>query len=289
MRYLGKFDHGKVQTLPAISGRDVPGATQVRLESIYVYPLKSARRVPLASAHVEQRGLRHDRRWMVTDASGRFLSQRDVPGFAVVRVSLASEGLSLEAPGMPRALVCEPSPDAATVPVQIWKDTVEASLAGPEAEAWMSDYAGRPCRLVYMPGKTLRRLNPAYATGIVSFADGYPLLVTTLASLEYLNSRMDMPVDMSRFRPNIVIAGSRPYEEDNWKRICIGSVCFRVAKPCDRCVVTTIDQDTAEQGKEPLRTMGQYRKRGSGVYFGQNLVPEAQGEIRVGDTVEVLE
>ena len=261
----------------------------MRLHSIYIYPLKAARRVPLASAHVEERGLRHDRRWMVIDAGGRFLSQRDVPGFALVRVGLASGGVSVEAPNMSRAVFREPCPDAATVPVQIWKDTVEASSAGPEAEAWITAYAGRPCRLVYMPDNSLRRLNPAFASGIVSFADGYPLLLTAQASLTCLNSRMETPVDMSRFRPNIVIAGSEPYEEDGWKRICVGSVCFRVVKPCDRCVVTTVDQDTGAQGKEPLSTLGRYRKRGSGVYFGQNLVPEHQGAIRVGDRVEVLE
>ncbi len=261
----------------------------MRLHSIYIYPLKAARRVVLASARVEERGLRHDRRWMAVDADGRFLSQREVPSLALVRVGLESGDLVLEAPGMRAAVVRVPSLHAPTVPVKIWKDTVQASVAAPEAEAWMTSYLGRPCRMAYMPDRTFRRLDPDIASGIVSFADGYPLLLTTQASLQSLNSRMETPVEMTRFRPNVVIAGSRPYEEDNWRRIRVGGVRFRVVKPCDRCVVTTIDQDTGEQGKEPLKTLGRYRKRGSGVYFGQNLVPESRGEVRLGDSVEVLE
>lgn len=261
----------------------------MRLHSIYIYPLKAARRVALASARVEDRGLRHDRRWMVVDTGGRFLSQRDVPGLALVRVGLDTGGLVLEAPGMGCVAVQVPSADAPTAPVKIWNDTVQASLAAPEAAALMTAYLERPCRIVYMPENSFRQLNPDVASGIVSFADGYPLLLTTVASLQSLNSRMEAPIEMTRFRPNVVIAGSRPYEEDNWKRIRVGDVRFRVVKPCDRCVVTTIDQDTGEQGKEPLKTLGRYRKRGSGVYFGQNLVPETRGEVRLGDRVEVLE
>ncbi len=261
----------------------------MQLHSIYIYPLKAARRVALASARVEERGLQQDRRWMAVDAGGRFLSQREVPNLALVRVRLDSGGLMLEAPGMRGVAVQVPSADAPTARVKIWNDSVQASLAAPEAEAWMTAYLGRPCRIAYMPENSFRQLNPDVASGIVSFADGYPLLLTTLASLQNLNSRMGAPVEMTRFRPNVVIAGSRPYEEDSWKRIRVGNVRLRVVKPCDRCVVTTIDQETGEQGKEPLKTLGRYRKRGSGVYFGQNLVPETRGEIRLGDRVEILE
>ena len=190
---------------------------------------------------------------------------------------------------MPPVSVSVPPTSAITTPVHIWKDVVVANPAAPEVHAWFSTYLGLACRLVFMRNESQRVVDPAFGSGIVSFADGYPLLLTSVASLHALNARMEHPVEMTRFRPNIVVTATEPFAEDGWRRIRVGRVSFRVVKPCTRCVVATIDQETAEQGKEPLRTLARFRKRGANVYFGQNLIPEGTGDICVGDALVVLE
>jgi uncharacterized protein YcbX len=188
---------------------------------------------------------------------------------------------------------------AGTTPLDLFGDKVEAVLADTAAHAWCSDYLGTEVRLLHMDDPATRRpVDPEYARPgeTVSFADGYPLLVTTLASLDALNTwiargdRADEgPLPMNRFRPNVVVAGTAAWAEDDWRRIAIGEVTFRVPKMCGRCVVTTTDQDTAQRGKEPLRTLGRHRRFGSQLVFGQNLVPESRGTVRIGDPVTVLE
>lgn len=260
------------------------------LTSIHIYPIKATRGLDLDEAVVEARGLAHDRRWMLVDENGMFLTQREHPRLALVHVQVQPSHLSLQAPSMDPLTVPFPGRDAARLPVQIWKDTLTAAGAAPAAHAWFSRYLDFPCRLVYMDEAAVRPVDPAYNTGgdEVSFADGYPVLLTSEASLADLNTRLDAPVPMTRFRPNLVISGFEAFAEDRWSRVRIGAMVFRVVKPCARCVVITVDQQTAAQGKEPLRTLNRFRKQDGKVCFGENLIADQPGVVRVGDPVEVV-
>ena len=242
----------------------------------------------MCEATVEMRGLQYDRRWMVVDPGGEAITQRTCPKLALVQVRVVDEGLVLAGRGMPDLRVRVPGANTVEWPTIIWDAIVLSQTAEPEANEWFTEYLGRPCQLVYMPDGSERRIDPTFGKGIVAFSDGYPLHLTSAASLDDLNSRMSEAIPMTRFRPNVVIEGGKAYEEDAWRRIRIGDVYFKVVKPCSRCKVTTVDQDTTVRSKEPLRTMARFRKRGSKVYFGQNLIPERLGIIRVGDSVEIL-
>jgi hypothetical protein len=252
----------------------------IRVESLHVYPVKSARGIALESAAIEERGFEHDRRWMVVDARGRFVSQREEPRLALLAVAVEASELVLSTPGMP-VLRVPLAPRGARRPVRIWDDPCEAVSVGPEAAAWLGDLFGAPSDLVYMPDD-VRRPRP------VGFADAYPFLLLSTASLDDLNRRLERPLPMNRFRPNIVVSGCAAFAEDAWRRIAIGGIPFAVAKPCARCAITTIDQETGERGVEPLRTLAAFRRVGTEVMFGQNLLHEGRGVVRVGDAVEVL-
>ncbi|MER6012262.1 MOSC domain-containing protein [Streptomyces bluensis] len=268
------------------------------LHSIHVHPLKAARGVAPHEAVVEPWGLAGDRRWVLVDEAGRFISQRPHPRMALAAAEpMPGGGLVFCAPGREPLTVAVPEP-VGTTTVEIWRDKVEGVLADSAAHAWFSDYLGLDVRLVHLDDPATRRpIDPEYARPgeTVSFADGYPLLLTTLASLDALNSLIaqgdhpdEGPLPMNRFRPNVVVSGTGAWAEDDWRRIAIGEVTFRVAKVCGRCVVTTTDQGTAERGREPLRTLGRHRRFGDKLVFGQNLVPESAGTVRIGDPVRVL-
>lgn len=264
------------------------------LSSICIYPLKSAAGITPDAAVVERRGLAGDRRWMLVDGDGTFLSQRSHPRLALIRVEGTAEGLRLSAPNCPPLDVPVPGPEAARQTVTVWGDAVEAALAPAEAHAWCAGHLNADVRLVYMPASSRRSVDAAYAVhddDIVSLADGYPLLLTSTASLAALNDRLDAPLPMDRFRPNVVVDGADAWAEDAWRRLRIGEVVLRAVKPCGRCAVTTVDQQTAVRGKEPLKTLAAFRRGADTgqVYFGWNLIPETTGRIRVGDAVEVLE
>jgi uncharacterized protein YcbX len=262
------------------------------VEALHVYPVKGCRGIALARAHVEARGIRHDRRWMFVDEHGMFLTQRTVHELARVDVAIEGDALVLAAPakGMgPLRLSLRP-PGGPRRSVTVWRDTVEALDGGPEATAWASALVGVPASLVHMPDDTRRAVKPAYARpdDIVGFADAFPLLLATTASLDDLNARMERPLPMNRFRPNVVLGGCTAWEEDGWTRVRVGAIEMRVPKGCDRCVVTTIDQATAERGAEPLRTMASFRRRDDAVWFAVNAIPDGLGEIAVGDALTVL-
>ena len=262
--------------------------------SLHTYPVKSAGGVAPNTARVEDRGLAGDRRWMLVDANGTFLSQRTHPRLALVGVEVTPEGLRLSAPEQPTLSVPIPGAAAERLPVEVWGDTVEAALAPAAAHAWCAAHLDADVRLVYMPPESRRTVDADYAVhadDILSFADGYPLLLTTMASLADLNTRLDTPLPMDRFRPNVVVSGAEAWAEDTWRRLRIGEVTLRAVKPCGRCAVTTIDQQTATRGKEPLTTLAQFRRDPATgkVNFGWNLIPETLGTIRVGDAVEVVE
>ncbi|MBD0417777.1 MOSC domain-containing protein [Streptomyces sp. TRM S81-3] len=270
------------------------------LQSIHVHPVKAFRGLAPREAEVEPWGLAGDRRWMLIDDGGKVVTQRQQPRLATAAAELLpGGGVRLSAPGRQPLAVPVPRP-VDTVPVEIFRDKVEAVPAQDEAaHAWCSALLGTRVRLVHMDDPATRRpVDPEYALPgeTVSFADGYPLLLTTAASLDALNSLIargehahEGPLPMNRFRPNVVVAGTEAWAEDDWSRIAIGEVSFRVAKPCGRCVVTTTDQETAGRGREPLHSLGRHRRIGGKLVFGQNLVPLGRGTIRVGDPVRVLD
>jgi uncharacterized protein YcbX len=265
----------------------------VRLAEIRVYPVKSLRGDAHPAAAVERRGLQGDRRWLVVDEAGRFLTQRELPHMALIAARSEPGGLALSTPGLPPVFVAFPPWDVATRQVTIWRDKVAATPADADTNAWLTLALGLPCALVYQADPESRPLSPVYAVpgDVVSFADGYPLLAATTASLADLNARLPTPLPMDRFRPNLVIEGAVPWAEDHWRRIRVGTALFRVPKPCDRCIIPSIDQATGlrPDPEEPLRTLKTFRRDATGrVLFGINLVPEAAGYVRVGDDVEVV-
>ena len=267
----------------------------IRLASIHIYPMKAARAVDLGECRVEPWGLAGDRRWLLVDEDGRFISQREESSLARVVVSCGPDGIRVSAEGRTDLVIAEPPAGAALLKVRVWSSTLLAAAAGPEADTWFSAYFGRPARLVYLDDPTRRPVDPEYgrAGDVVSFADGYPLLLTSAGSLGELGGWLaadgERPVPMTRFRPSVVVAGAPPWAEDRWRRVRIGAVPFRVAKPCGRCLVTTTDQVTGERGQQPLKMLGRRRRFGQELVFGQNLIPDAGGVIRVGDPVEILD
>lgn len=262
------------------------------LSAIHVFPIKSGAAWIRDEAEVEPRGLAGDRRWMVADANGRFLTARQHPRLTLIRARADGAALDLEAPGMP-PLRLAPSQSAARIEATVWKSIVPAQIADTAADAWIGAFLGLPARFVHMDAACARAVSPDYGRpgDEVSFADGYPLLLISQTALDALNARLERPVPMLRFRPNLVVAGTTAHAEDGWKRIRIGAIEFDVVKPCTRCVFTTVDFARGEfdPAGEPLRTLARYRRTPQGVTFGQNLIPRGRGTLRVGDAVEVLE
>ncbi|WP_037676156.1 MOSC domain-containing protein [Streptomyces griseus] len=269
-----------------------------QLLSIHVHPVKAFRGLSPREAVVEPWGLAGDRRWALIDDGGKVVTQRQQPRLATaVAELLPGDGVRLSAPGL-EPLTVDVPPPISTTTVEIFRDKVEGVLAGAAAHTWCSAFLGADVRLVHMDNPATRRaVDPEFALPgeTVTFADGYPLLLTGAASLDALNSLIarnahadEGPLPMNRFRPNVVVSGTDAWAEDGWSRIVIGEVGFRVAKPCGRCVVTTTDQETAGRGKEPLYTLGRHRRIDGKLIFGQNLVPLDRGTIRVGDPVTVL-
>ena len=266
------------------------------LTQLHVYPVKSLGGIRLAQSDVCARGLRHDRRWMVVDEGGRFLTQREHPRMALIRPGLTDDALTLDAPAMPTLQAPLVPPQAGPLTVRVWRSVCEALPVGAEADGWLSDCLDTPVRLVWMPDTTHRAVSPDHSRpgDVVSFADGYPFLLLGEASLADLNARLAAPVLMDRFRPNFVVSGSPAYAEDGWARVRIGGVSFRAAKPCDRCGMTAINQQTAERGTEPFHTLAGYRTVDRKVLFGQYLIadgsegPEGYGAVRVGEGVSPL-
>lgn len=257
-----------------------------RVTSLQVYPVKSLGGQPVQEARVGPKGLAHDRRFMFVDGTGRFLTQRELPRMALVQARAEEGGLLLEAPDMPLLKVPWPT-DGTPRSVTVWKDTCEAWEGGEAPSRWLSTFLGREGTLVFMPEAYARKIDATEAGphAQVSFADAYPLLLISQASLDALNARLKTPVSMKRFRPNIVVEGCAPFEEDTFGRFRIGDVFFRAVKPCKRCVMVCNDPETAVRGKEPLATLATFRAPNGHVLFGQNVVPEGGGVLRVGDAV----
>ncbi len=264
---------------------------EITLSALTIYPCKSLQGIPLDRVLLEARGLKDDRRWMVVDADGHFITQRQQPKMALLAVNLSEQGLQILTNKGGSVFV--PRGGGVSRRVKVWSDWVAAESCGVEADEWLSDVLGLPCRLVYMPDDVLRPVDPRYAQeqDQVSFADGFPLLLLSEASLAALNEKLEKPVTMSHFRPNLVVKGCEAFAEDQWRRLKIGESELEVVKPCSRCVITTIDPITAKKDpqQQPLRSLLTFRKRGKEVYFGQNMIARKHGELQLEQQVNVLE
>lgn len=265
----------------------------ITLASLHIYPVKSCKQITLDAVQLEKRGLAYDRRWMIVDENARFLTGRELPRLTLIHAEPHAKGITLHAPQMSPLNVALPCMNALRLDVTVWKDNVSAQLADAPAQAWLSTFLRRPCRLVFMDEDCVRAVSIQHARAgdEVSFADAYPLLLISQAALDGLNARLAHPVSMRRFRPNLVVAGCGAHAEDQWRRLRIGEIEFDVIKPCTRCVFTTVDPERGEISAdgEPLRTLIGYRRSAIGVTFGQNLIARGKGVIRTGDEVEILE
>jgi len=263
--------------------------TVFTLSQIYIYPVKSLAGIPVSRWPVTETGLQYDRKWMLVDQFGQFLSQRRLPKMALIKTALNEDELVLTAPGMASLSLPLNPVDGEVISSRIWHDQCDARTVSAEADGWLSHFLNTECRLVYQPDHEIRRVDPAYGRpgDRVSFADGFPFLIASENSLAALNQAMGLNLSMTRFRPNLVIADCASYAEDSWREISIGSIGFRLTKPCSRCAVPAIDPETAETGKEPLLTLNRLRKWNNKVYFGQNALHDQCGLLAVGDSVQI--
>jgi uncharacterized protein YcbX len=276
------------------------------ISQLCIYPIKSCQGIQLKTAKVTAKGLLWDREMMVVSQRGKFLTQRQFPQLAKVKVELADDSLTLSVcDGLMMPLTFTPTLQGREIAVEIWHDRTIAIDQGDRVAHWFHQVleldTTKQCRLVRQSPQYERKIPKKLWENqfdLVSFADGYPCLLTTTASLQELNRRIvdiyqdsSKIVGMDRFRSNIVVETEIPFDEDNWKTVRIGKVEFRIAKPCSRCIMTTIDQETSDRDKlkEPLRTLGTFRQFSEqGVMFGENMIPQHFGTLSIGDRLEVL-
>lgn len=264
--------------------------SSMHVSELYVYPLKSARGLCVPEVSFTQRGPLMDRHWMVIDRNNRFLSQRKYPVMCLIETRLDNATLTLNAPAMSPFQLDSDCTLNETRQVTVWHDSVTAADCGDAAAQWLSTYLGVECRLVAMPAATQRLVDPQYAhqQQHVGFADGFPSLIISQASLDDFNQKLASPISMARFRPNIVIGGCAPYAEDEWQSIKIGDLTLSLVKPCSRCIMPAIDPSDGSKQMAVIEALNQYRRRDRKTYFGQNALHDGVGAIRVGDPVELL-
>lgn len=262
----------------------------ITVSGLFVYPIKGARGIEVNRARVTPLGFEHDRRFLLVDPRGNFVTQREHPKLALVHTAITADTLTVQAPNQePLALPLRPT-DAPDRDVQVWGTRSRAVFVGRAAADYFSAYLGAPVELVFMPDGEARDVDPDFAKQgeKVSFADGFPFLLTTEESLDNLNARLLDGVPMNRFRPNIVVHGAPPWAEDAWTNMSIGNVVFQSVKPCARCQVITVDQETGIRGKDPLATLATFRARSNKVYFGWNLFVKGDGEVATGERMNLL-
>lgn len=261
---------------------------RLMVSQLVIYPVKSMRHLSLDSAVIDMGGLKNDRRWMVVDTEGRMITQRQQSKLCLIQPELLDDGLRLHANGMSDLNINIPD-DSNRQDVMVWNDSCRAHNAGVEAGQWLTAFLGVECSLVYFPDSEIRTVDQTFAQegDRTAFSDGFPVLLISEASLDDLNRRLVSPVPMARFRPNIVISGCEPYAEDDWKHLRVGDVTLRIVKPCSRCVIPSIDIETAERTGEPTKTLSQYRRKDNKIYFGQNAILDGCGILEVGEAVEI--
>lgn len=259
------------------------------LSDIYIYPVKSLAGIRVSNWEVIATGLKYDRQWMLIDENGQFLSQRRLPKMALIQTQLTQSELILSAENVANLHLPLDAKSGVLIPSTVWEDCCAAQHVSNKADAWFSEVLEMNCQLVYLPTDTKRGVDLNYANDAdrVAFSDGFPFLILSENSLNSLNSQLELPVEMARFRPNLVISGCEAYAEDFWREIQIGNIEFRLPKPCSRCSVPAINPNTAQVGKEPLTTLNRLRKAGGKIYFGQNALHNSCGELKIGDVMTV--
>lgn len=264
---------------------------ELRLSEIWIYPIKSLGGIRLNQSKVLEKGLEYDRRWMLVDENGTFLTQRLFPAMALLKLKIEHEALTIthNQKSISHRISLTPLANQKEIPVTIWDDSVTAFEVNTESSAWFSDALETKCKLVYFPEENARPVDPRYKVNDehVSLADGYPFLIIGQTSLDFLNSKLDQALPMNRFRPNFVFTGGEAHEEDAWRNFTIGSNRFIGVKPCARCAVPTINQETAEKGQEPTRTLATYRKKENKILFGQNVLAVDHTVLKEGDLITI--
>jgi len=260
------------------------------ISQLYIYPVKSLGGIAMQQATVTDRGFEYDRRWMLVDTGNRFISQREFPEMCLFKPAITPQGLQVIHQASASALLIPFKPSSLQLlPVKVWDDVCLAQPVSKEADDWFTNLLGLPCRLVYMPDDSRRQVDRKYAPEglITSFADGFPFMMISEESLNDLNARMGNAIPMNRFRPSIVFTGGEAYAEDELAAFTIGEIDFCGVKLCVRCNIPGIDQDTAKSYKEPAKTLAAYRRLGNNIYFGQNLIHNGTGIIKIGDALKI--
>lgn len=267
----------------------------LQLSEIWIYPVKSLAGIRLLESKVTQRGLEFDRRWMLVDEKGVFISQREYPELALFHPEIEEAFMRISHADVSKGSVrfsLTQKNNSLPFDVMVWEDKLTAVEVDAEISAWFSGIIGVSVRLVFMPEDSYRQVDPDYAVSpgdITSFSDGFPYLIIGQSSLDDLNSRLANPISMKRFRPNLVFTGGIAYEEESWKEFTIGELLFYGVKNCGRCVITTIDPEKGKfSGKDPLLTLAKYKMRGNKVIFGQNAIAIQEGSLQVGDAITIL-
>ncbi|MCK5831408.1 MAG: MOSC domain-containing protein [Methylococcales bacterium] len=265
--------------------------TQAILSDIYIYPVKSLSGIKVSTWPVNEKGLLHDRKWMLIDSNNQFLSQRRVPKMVLIKTQIEDKTLILST-SISGSISLPLNPENGdAINTTIWKDQCLAKTTNQKVDQWLSNFLDIECKLVYQPDTTIRPVDPDYATATdkVNFSDGFPFLIISEASLISLNQEMNLQLPMERFRPNLVITNCEAYSEDSWRGIQINNIGFRLPKPCSRCSIPTIDIETAQTNKEPLTTLNRLRRWNNRVFFGQNALHNNEGELSTGNTVEIIQ
>ena len=262
------------------------------VSQLFIYPIKSLGGISVDKAETTDRGFRYDRRWMLINEHNEFMTQRDFPQMCLLQPSIIENGIRIRhKKSFVEFFLPFDGEESDEIIVQIWNDYCRARLVSKAADAWFSEMLSVPCRIVFMPEETQRAVNNNYAINqeVTSFSDAFPFLIIGQSSLDDLNKKLDVPLPVNRFRPNIVFTGGEAYEEDHMQHFTINDIDFYGVKPCARCPITTIDQENATKAKEPLRTLGNYRTHHNKVFFGQNLLHKGEGTIHVGDAIIIKE
>ena len=262
------------------------------ITSLTIYPVKSMGGIELQSSRLDNMGFQWDRRWMLVDETGEFVTARKHPQLLCIQPEMDQKTgtLSLHIPDQPMLGIPQATAESPRITVTVWNDQVEAIHLDTHVDQVLSNHLGTRCKMVFFDDKIVRQVDQDYASpgDRTGFSDGFPLLLISKPSLDDLNSRMDTPLPMKRFRPNIVVDGCEAYEEDNWQQFTANSVTLAAVKPCSRCIMTTANPETGKrEGKEPLKTLETYRKQGNKVMFGQNIIHQTEGTLKVGDSLNV--
>jgi len=262
-----------------------------KISAIYIYPVKSLSGIQLTESKIIETGFKYDRQWMLVDQNKQFLSQRRLPKMALIKTKINKQSLIISAPNKSDLVLSLTPKTQHSIHINIWGEDCAAETISQQANQWFSDFLDQPCQLVYQAKNSIRQVDQNFSSpdDRAAFSDGFPFLITSEASLALLNKQMGLNLSMERFRPNIVISDCTSYEEDTWRKIRIGSIDFRLPKPCSRCSVPQIDPATAISDKEPLRTLSQTRKWNNKVFFGQNALHDSTGLLRVGETINIIE